>query len=150
MERLIMLTIALLFLTQATTALQPFCGWSTYSSCSKDSDCQVGGCSGQVCERVNEGTITTCEFRECYIAKNYNLTCQCINNKCQWGYSNKTAFAEQPKINKIKSVFFSIIAPNPILLLIFGIILVLVAKLAKFIGILLIILGLIGLIFWLI
>ncbi|MEM5879352.1 MAG: eight-cysteine-cluster domain-containing protein [Candidatus Aenigmatarchaeota archaeon] len=149
MERLVTVIIALLVLTQLTLALEPFCGWSTYGSCSKDSDCQAGGCSGQVCERLGEGTITTCEFKECYVAENYNLTCQCISNKCQWGYSNKTAFAEQEsRISKIKGMFFSIIAPNPILLLVFGVILVLLAKLAKFVGIVLIILGLIGLILW--
>lgn len=149
MEKIAIALLLSLFLIQSTLAIEPFCGWSTYSLCSKDSDCQTGGCSGQVCERVGEGTITTCEFRDCYRAENYNLTCQCIDGKCQWGYSNKTAFAgQESRISKIKGIFFSIVAPNPILLLIIGIILVLLAKLAKFVGIVLIILGLIGLIFW--
>lgn len=152
MERLLTILLALLVLAQPVLAIQPFCGWSTYGPCSKDSDCQPGGCSRQVCERIGEGTITTCEFRDCYRAEIYNLTCQCIDGKCQWGYSNKTAFQKQPepKIGIAKNFFFTLVAPNPILLLIVGIVLVLLAKLAKFIGIILIILGLIGLIFWLI
>ncbi|MEM7821311.1 MAG: eight-cysteine-cluster domain-containing protein [Candidatus Aenigmatarchaeota archaeon] len=77
--------LAVLFLSaKLVLALEPFCGWSTYASCSKDSECKAGGCSSQVCEKIGEGTITTCEFKDCYVAEKYNLTCQCINNQCQW------------------------------------------------------------------
>lgn len=148
MKRLLISVAFLLFLFyfQPSLASEQFCGYSTYSFCLKDADCQVGGCSGQVCERVGEGTITTCEMKECYNAEKYNLTCQCINFKCQWGYSNKTAFAK-PSENLIKTVFSHLVKINPILLLIFGFVLLLVVKVVKLIAILLIILGLILLIF---
>ncbi len=66
-------------------SLEDFCGFSTYGSCSSDSECSAGGCSGQVCQSKNEEpVITTCEFRDCYNAKKYNLKCRCVENKCQW------------------------------------------------------------------
>ena len=151
MEKIAISLLLLFLLAQSALALEPFCGWSTYSPCSKDSDCQAGGCSGQVCEKRGEGTVTTCEFRDCYIAENYNLTCQCINNQCQWGYQDKTPFVgQESSINKLKIVFSSFIKINPIILLVLGIILILVAKLAKFVGIVLVILAIIGLLLWLI
>jgi len=128
-------------------ALEPFCGTSTLASCSSDSDCQKGGCSGQVCGRKGEEIVTSCEWRECYAAENYNLSCLCINNKCQWGYENRTPFKPITTSTSItitvKGVYNSLTSLNPLILLIFGIILILVAKLAKFIGIILIIFALI-------
>jgi eight-cysteine-cluster-containing protein len=62
-----------------------FCGWSTYGSCLSDSDCQKGGCSGQVCQSESEEpVITTCEFRECYNAELYEVYCKCSEDACQW------------------------------------------------------------------
>jgi eight-cysteine-cluster-containing protein len=62
-----------------------FCGWSTNGQCSSDSDCIIGGCSGQVCQSKNEEPITTtCEWSDCYNAKVYGVGCKCLNNKCQW------------------------------------------------------------------
>ena len=62
-----------------------FCGFSTYGICKTDKDCIVGGCSGQVCRSVNEeSVITTCEYRECYDASKYGLSCKCVKGKCQW------------------------------------------------------------------
>jgi len=62
-----------------------FCGWSTNGNCASNSDCITGGCSGQVCQSKNEeGVITTCEFRDCYVAENYGLECKCQDSKCQW------------------------------------------------------------------
>ena len=61
-----------------------FCGWSTYGECESDTDCRIGGCSGQVCEAKNEGVITTCEWKDCYDAKKYGKECRCIEGKCQW------------------------------------------------------------------
>jgi len=63
-----------------------FCGYSTYGYCETDRDCIQGGCSGQVCASRDEisNLITTCEYRECYNAKEYGLSCRCIENKCQW------------------------------------------------------------------
>lgn len=62
-----------------------FCGYSTNGQCNADNDCITGGCSGQVCQsKSEEPMITTCEYRDCYNAKDYNLTCGCKNNQCQW------------------------------------------------------------------
>lgn len=62
-----------------------FCGLSTYGKCEYDSECIKGGCSGQICQSVNEDSIiTTCEYRDCYNANKYNLRCKCLGDKCQW------------------------------------------------------------------
>ncbi len=70
----------------APPAIDPaFCGTSTNAACATDSDCKTGGCSGQVCQSKNEEPVmTTCEYRECYSAKKYNVSCRCTQNKCQW------------------------------------------------------------------
>ena len=59
-----------------------FCGWSTYAKCKTDIDCNMGGCSGEVCEGKGEGTITDCEARDCYYVAGYE--CKCVDDKCQW------------------------------------------------------------------
>lgn len=61
-----------------------FCGSSSGSGCSVDSDCEPGGCSGQVCGGQGENLITTCEFRDCYDAEKYGVSCDCVENKCEW------------------------------------------------------------------
>lgn len=62
-----------------------FCGTSTLGTCNSDADCMSGGCSGQVCQsKSEEPIITTCEYRDCYNAEAYGLTCGCLNKKCQW------------------------------------------------------------------
>lgn len=136
---------------------EPFCGTSTFGQCNSNSDCEAGGCSGEVCEAKGEGTITPCIYRECYEASNYNLSCQCISNKCQWGYQDQTPFSTTtvPSVTTttapssvsgiVMGVYSFLASFNPILLLILGVILILAAKLAKFVGIVLIILALIGL-----
>ncbi|MCD4740406.1 DUF333 domain-containing protein [archaeon] len=68
----------------------PFCGSSTNAACETNSDCVAGGCSGQVCEGKDEGTITTCEYLPCYSAASYNLTCQCIDKQCKWKEKQET------------------------------------------------------------
>lgn len=73
-----------------------FCGTSTYGACSKNADCKAGGCSGQVCGNKSEDLITTCEFRDCYVARNYGAKCACSENKCQWK-------AEQENLVKVPS-----------------------------------------------
>jgi len=61
-----------------------FCGFAQ-GTCKINSDCVTGGCSGQVCQSKNdESVITTCELRDCYKASKYNLSCQCVENKCNW------------------------------------------------------------------
>jgi len=66
-----------------------FCGWSTNEACALDLDCVVGGCSGQVCQaKDNAGIITTCEAKKCYEASQYDYTCQCANQICNWVKEN--------------------------------------------------------------
>ncbi|MDI6745074.1 MAG: eight-cysteine-cluster domain-containing protein [Thermodesulfovibrionales bacterium] len=63
-----------------------FCGWATGGECKSDSDCIKGGCSGQVCQSQKEApVITTCEWRECYNANKYTVSCRCVENRCEWG-----------------------------------------------------------------
>jgi len=50
--------------------------------CIFDSECFVGGCSGQICSN-DEGVITTCEIRDDFPDKNI-YSCGCINKKCAW------------------------------------------------------------------
>lgn len=64
-----------------------FCGWSTYAECKSDVDCTTGGCSGQVCMGVGEDVVTTCEWKDCFDAKKFNMKCGCFENKCQWAQS---------------------------------------------------------------
>jgi eight-cysteine-cluster-containing protein len=62
-----------------------FCGWETNGSCTSESDCVAGGCSGHVCESINEDpAITTCEYKECYDARAYGTGCGCVEGLCQW------------------------------------------------------------------
>jgi len=53
--------------------------------CVKDTDCGIGGCSGQVCVPVDKigDIITTCEFREEYNCLRLT-SCSCINESCRW------------------------------------------------------------------
>lgn len=71
--------------TKNISVSKKFCGWSTYGSCSSDSDCIKGGCSGEVCQSNQEQPlITTCEWKNCYNPDRYGLYCKCVNEKCQW------------------------------------------------------------------
>ncbi|MEM4598229.1 MAG: eight-cysteine-cluster domain-containing protein [Candidatus Diapherotrites archaeon] len=71
--------------TKASPTQSGFCGYSTYASCSADSDCVTGGCSGQICMGKREpGGITTCEWRDCYDETKYGLSCKCVSGRCQW------------------------------------------------------------------
>jgi len=75
---------------QPFSVREDFCGQSTEGPCLSDSDCLTGGCSGEVCRsRLEEEITTICLFRECYRAKDYGLTCQCLNNQCQWTETEK-------------------------------------------------------------
>lgn len=55
------------------------------AECTSDSDCSVGGCSGQVCTTTGEakGLITTCEYREEYGCLKLT-SCGCAGGKCAW------------------------------------------------------------------
>jgi len=63
---------------------EDFCGVSTGMACSSNSDCKIGGCSGQICGGTNESTTTICEMKACYNADLYNMVCTCSENKCIW------------------------------------------------------------------
>ena len=58
--------------------------------CTSNSDCTIGGCSGQVCGKkgVIEGTITTCEFKEEYACLK-ETKCACMDNQCNWEQSKE-------------------------------------------------------------
>jgi len=76
--------------TQNQDENDKFCGTSTYGSCEINSDCKIGGCSSSVCQSKNEeDSITTCEYKDCYNNKKYNMQCVCKNNKCQWNSNQK-------------------------------------------------------------
>ena len=53
--------------------------------CDEDSDCSIGGCSGQVCTTKDKAKsiITTCEYLPIYDCYK-QTTCSCIDSKCQW------------------------------------------------------------------
>jgi eight-cysteine-cluster-containing protein len=53
--------------------------------CTKDSDCTVAGCSGQICIEKNniENRMTTCEFRPEHTCLK-ETQCLCISNKCRF------------------------------------------------------------------
>ena len=55
------------------------------AECLADSDCGIGGCSGQVCTTKDKAksTVTTCEFLKIYGCYK-QTTCSCINSKCEW------------------------------------------------------------------
>lgn len=73
-------------ISPAGTPRQGFCGRSTLGACESSDDCVAGGCSGQVCQSENEEpVITTCEYRDCYNADAYKLSCKCVGGKCSWG-----------------------------------------------------------------
>ncbi|OGQ05287.1 MAG: hypothetical protein A2W61_03430 [Deltaproteobacteria bacterium RIFCSPLOWO2_01_44_7] len=62
-----------------------FCGRSTGEACKTDTDCQTGGCSGEVCQGKKEKpVITICEYRACYRADSFRVKCGCVEKKCQW------------------------------------------------------------------
>ncbi|MBS3098323.1 eight-cysteine-cluster domain-containing protein [Candidatus Woesearchaeota archaeon] len=58
---------------------------SEEKECITDTDCGIGGCSGQICGQKDKvkDIITICEWREEYDC--YRKTaCSCVDNKCQW------------------------------------------------------------------
>ena len=84
----VLLILVLLVLTACSSSpviKDGFCGSSSMDECTSNSDCSANGCSGQVCQSINEeGMITTCEWRDCYASVDYGLECGCVDSKCQW------------------------------------------------------------------
>jgi eight-cysteine-cluster-containing protein len=71
----------------ASSDLGGFCGFSTKGECQSDTGCGIGGCSRSVCmnsQEAGQGYFTTCEFQECYVAKDYDVNCGCVENECIW------------------------------------------------------------------
>lgn len=67
------------------SASTSFCGSSTYGTCSSNSDCILGGCSGEICQSKNEnGVVSACMYRDCYNVETYGVSCGCTQGKCQW------------------------------------------------------------------
>lgn len=58
-------------------------GQSRFSqgTCATDADCQVSGCSGEVCGR--EATITTCEYSPSFPSER-RYQCGCVVSVCGW------------------------------------------------------------------
>ncbi len=85
-----LLFIAVLLAVIVISACEPAAGPQqpqppANSECTADSDCGVGGCSGQVCTEADKaaGLVTTCEYREeygCY----QKASCGCVSGKCGW------------------------------------------------------------------
>ena len=58
--------------------------------CAADSDCGIGGCSGQICATNEKAKdiITTCEYKASYEC--YKLTsCGCTEGRCSWKSNEK-------------------------------------------------------------
>jgi len=76
---LILIILIIYFSGCATPSITPLV------ECSKNDECAIGGCSGQLCDKkdVINKVATTCEWKEEYGC--FRLTqCLCIQNKCQW------------------------------------------------------------------
>lgn len=62
-----------------------FCGTSTMSACNSNLECTTGGCSGEICGSTKDsGSTSICIWKECFDDKKYNVSCKCLNRKCQW------------------------------------------------------------------
>jgi eight-cysteine-cluster-containing protein len=71
--------------SRVTTAQEGFCGYSTNGPCSSNGDCVSDGCSGQICRSTSEKSIiSTCEWKDCYSAEKYGLSCKCLSGQCIW------------------------------------------------------------------
>ena len=75
-----------------------FCGetgnYSDNYICKDDSDCQIKGCSGEICQSKSQskritGVGTTCVYRKEYDCLKHS-SCKCINEMCQWEQINTT------------------------------------------------------------
>jgi len=70
------------------------------AECTASSDCEIGGCSGEICNPAEQKMFTTCEYREEYSC--YKLaSCGCVNGKCSWQKNEAfdSCFAEKQTEN---------------------------------------------------
>jgi len=92
MRNIILLGVLLLFLVGCEAGTQqtqnetkevitpPVAG----TQCTKNSECVIGGCSGQICSPASKGRmVSTCEWREEYACYK-KTTCGCIEGRCVW------------------------------------------------------------------
>lgn len=62
---------------------------SLQPECSSDSDCFIGGCSGQLCT-AKEGVMSTCEYRAEYGCVKLT-SCGCVDRQCGWRQNDQYA-----------------------------------------------------------
>ena len=88
-----------------------FCGTQTETFCSQDSDCMVGGCSGEICQARKDNMMNSiCLFEDCY-QKPTNVYCGCDSGQCKW-YSAKTSSSISSTLPKINTeIINTIIQP---------------------------------------
>ncbi len=61
-------------------------GSSTDFPCEVNDDCVMGGCNGEVCHGVDEGTMASiCLYPEEPLPADLGYSCGCFEGKCQWG-----------------------------------------------------------------
>jgi eight-cysteine-cluster-containing protein len=53
------------------------------TECTKSSDCEVGGCSAELCQKAGTKSFTTCEYKEEYDCTKAS-SCSCTAGKCAW------------------------------------------------------------------
>jgi eight-cysteine-cluster-containing protein len=51
------------------------------NECKADSDCKVGGCSGEVCS-ADASVVTTCDVIPIHFPP--DAACGCVDNECRW------------------------------------------------------------------
>ncbi|MFH1181582.1 MAG: eight-cysteine-cluster domain-containing protein [Candidatus Woesearchaeota archaeon] len=58
--------------------------------CASDSDCAVGGCSGELCGAKGEveEVMTACVYQQSYQCLKLT-SCGCVNGLCQWDRNSK-------------------------------------------------------------
>jgi heavy-Cys/CGP-CTERM domain protein len=78
------LILALLLMAGCNSA-QPSQNIPEGTQCAADSDCGIGGCSGELCGAKAEvkDVLTACVYQQAY--KCLKITsCGCVNGLCQW------------------------------------------------------------------
>lgn len=65
---------------------QEYYGQSTFSICSTNTDCSVGGCNGEICGSADgqDDAISICLAPEGPLPSELGYSCGCVNSQCQW------------------------------------------------------------------
>ncbi len=71
--------------TTTTTITSTTSSLNDKIECNNDSDCNIGGCSSQICGNKGKikDIITTCEYKSEYECLK-KTNCGCVNSKCAW------------------------------------------------------------------